>query len=247
MAWNTEKYNVTYGAKRTTLTTIWREVFGNDYPEEAEPTGFVTKTDLIRISELLSVGLGSTILDIGCGSGGPGLYVARELRSELVGVDLSAVAVENAKLRADDFDMSERARFICADVCSTGLSSDRFDGAMSVDVLHAVPDQYAVMLEVARVLRTNAQFVITTWESVDTGKDHYDSRLTATGFQVEEHYDKPDWEQRQRAVCDKIIAQKESIRAEMGKAAADPVIVEAEQTAGMLKMLRHVTISARKV
>ena len=246
MAWDTDKYNDSYRARRSTLTAIWREVYGDDYPEEAEPTCFVTKSDLDRIVQFLSGGPDSEIVDISCGSGGPGLYIARELQSNLVGVDFSEGAIEQAELRASDFGMSERARFVCADVCSTGLPSDRFYAAISIDALQMVSDIAAAMQEVARILTASASFAITTWESVDEGKGYYDSCLAAAGFEVEEHFEKAEWEQRQRAVCLRIIEQKAKIIEEMGNAAADPVIVEAAQTLGILKTLRHVMILARR-
>ena len=55
---------------------IWRAAYGDDYPAEAEPHSFVTKTDLARIVDLLAIGSGNTLVDLGCGRGGPGLWLA---------------------------------------------------------------------------------------------------------------------------------------------------------------------------
>ena len=42
---------------------IFREVYGDDYPEEANPDSFVTITDLRTIAKNLNVGPGKTFID----------------------------------------------------------------------------------------------------------------------------------------------------------------------------------------
>ena len=59
-----------------TLRGIWREVYSGDYPEEAEPFSYVTRTDLHRIASELRVRETQTFADLACGRGGPGLWVA---------------------------------------------------------------------------------------------------------------------------------------------------------------------------
>src|SRR5438876_11841370 len=66
---------------------VRREVYGDEYPEEADPNSFVTLTDLRRIARELRVASGETFVDIGCGRGGPGMWVARETAASLVGSD----------------------------------------------------------------------------------------------------------------------------------------------------------------
>ena len=82
---------------------IFREVYGDDYPEDANPDSFVTLTDLYTIAKSLNVEPGKTILDLGCGRGGPGLWIARETRTNYVGIDLSENAINQAIHRSVDF------------------------------------------------------------------------------------------------------------------------------------------------
>ena len=72
------------------LRDIWREVFGDEYPEEVDHDSPVTITDLKNISRYLNVKPGETFIDLGCGRGGPGMWVAREIGANYVGFDLSA-------------------------------------------------------------------------------------------------------------------------------------------------------------
>ena len=102
-----EAYNVYYTGipKSKTFLRAQRDAYGPDYPEEAEPTSFVTKTDLVRIAHFISISSGKTFIDLGCGRGGPGLWVARETGADLIGIDLSPLGVEQAKQRVSDFGL----------------------------------------------------------------------------------------------------------------------------------------------
>jgi len=123
-----------------TRQRIRREVYGEDYPVEADPRSFVTLTELRAMARDLGVGAGQTIVDLGCGQGGPSCWVARDTGAALVGVDLSPVGVARATERAQELGLGERTRFQVGDITSTGLPEASFDAAMSVDVIWSVPD-----------------------------------------------------------------------------------------------------------
>ena len=63
--------NVFKRERSESFRNIFREIYGEDYPEEANPDSFVTITDLETISKNLNVGPGKKILDLWCGRGGP--------------------------------------------------------------------------------------------------------------------------------------------------------------------------------
>ena len=90
---------------------------------------------------------GETIVDLGCGNGGAGLWIARELGTKLIGIDLSAVGVTTATKRAAKLGLSERVHFQEGDITATGLSSASCDGAISLDVLALVRDKTAAINE----------------------------------------------------------------------------------------------------
>jgi 16S rRNA G1207 methylase RsmC len=57
--------------------TAYRTAYRKDYPAEAQPNAFVSRTTLQRLVGALHVGPGHTVVDLGCGHGDPGLWVAR--------------------------------------------------------------------------------------------------------------------------------------------------------------------------
>ncbi|GAA5006648.1 SAM-dependent methyltransferase [Actinopolymorpha pittospori] len=186
-----------------------RELFRADFdpslPPEVELFSF-TPSDALRLIALaLDVAAGDTLVDLACGRGGPGMWVARETGARLVGVDVSPVAVAQAQRRAADFGLSGRAEFRVGAFAETAeiLRPAMADGVMCVDALHFAPDPLAAARDVARILRPGRTFALTTWEGPrnDAGYPaELAGTLVAAGFvdvNVEEH---PEWDERRRAL-----------------------------------------------
>jgi SAM-dependent methyltransferase len=139
----TALFDRAYRADRAHLNRLHREVYGDEHPDELEPYSFTTRSELRRFVALLALPPGGSLLDLGCGEGGPGLWVARQAGATLTGLDLSAVAVARAGSRVADFGLAGRARFAVGDFAATGLPAASFDGVLSIDVLWALPDKGA--------------------------------------------------------------------------------------------------------
>jgi hypothetical protein len=66
-----ERFNAIYASPDSpTRLAIFREIYGADYPEEVAPRSFITMP-LLRMAQSLAVGSRATIIDLGCGRGGP--------------------------------------------------------------------------------------------------------------------------------------------------------------------------------
>jgi len=202
------------------LRRIWREVYAADYPEEAAPFSSVTVTDLRAIAEAAGVRAGGILLDLACGAGGPGLWVAAKTGADLVGIDFSPVAIARARARAERQGLSGRARFEVADAAETGLPDAGLDAAMSVDAFWLSPDKARAAAEMARVLRPGGRFVFTTLdaESAPPGcppqvGDHR-PLLHDAGFSVVSYEETPDWKRRELAVYDRILTSADELAAD---------------------------------
>jgi SAM-dependent methyltransferase len=239
-------------AKVTTGRRIFQEAYGDDYPADVEPHSHCTYTDLRRIARELQVGPGQTIVDLGCGRGGPGLWVARETGAALVGVDFSSVAVEQAGERPREFGLADRARFQVGDFCASGLPSATFDGAMSVDVLWAVPDKPAALREAWRILRPGARLVFTTWDfgrlPTDGPPQVADHRplLRDAGFTIDAYEETPNFEVRFRALAAKCLAARAELTAEMGAEGADRLLAGQAKRLVLLPDWRRVIVVAQR-
>jgi ubiquinone/menaquinone biosynthesis C-methylase UbiE len=98
------------------------------------------------------------ILDVGCGTG---LLAERLLSSSaatVVGVDLSPGMVEHAQERCRRF--GDRARFLVGDSEHLPVASHAFDVVTCCHSFHHYPNQAAVALEFARVLKSNGTLLL---------------------------------------------------------------------------------------
>jgi cyclopropane fatty-acyl-phospholipid synthase-like methyltransferase len=222
-------------AKSDTRRRIRREVYGPEYPEEVDPSSFITWTELRRIAHELRVGPGQALVDLGCGLGGPGLWLAAETGADLTGVDLIPVALDQARQRADSMGIGARARFQAGDFEATGLPADSFDAAVSVDVVSFVQHKPAAFHEVARILRPGSYFGFTTWESdraslagvVAPQVADYRPLLRDAGFVVETYEEPPGWRERQSDVYQRTLSARSNLIEEMGEMAASRLLDEA--------------------
>jgi SAM-dependent methyltransferase len=228
-------------ASGSTLRSIFEDVYGDDYPAEAEPFGFATLGDLRLCSGILAESAVTQLLDVGCGRGGPGLWVARELGASLVGVDIIAEGIADAPRLAAVFGMSSRAQFHVASATATGLAAAGFDGVISIDALWMVIDKDAAFGELARVLRPGGRLVFTSWEPAHLDYSRY---LTAAGFRNITRQRIPGSAERQIAVYQGILRHREAITAELGTDAARVLVAEASETPEMLDYTPRVIITA---
>ncbi|MBB4685793.1 class I SAM-dependent methyltransferase [Amycolatopsis jiangsuensis] len=226
-----------------TLRGIYRDAYGADYPEEADPFGFVTRTDLVRIAELCGHVRGRRLADLGCGRGGPGLEVARALGTSLSGVDVVEAAVLEARTRASAHEPATDARFEVGSFEATGLGTGSCAAVMSVDALWMVWDKPAAFAEVTRILEPGGHFVFTTWEPAYL--DHR-ALLSEAGFEVLVHEETPAWLSRQLAVYRGILSHRRELAGEMGQTAAATLIAEARETRSVLATTPRVLVAAKK-
>jgi SAM-dependent methyltransferase len=236
-------------AESETLSAIWREVYREDYPRDATPFSFVTIPELRWLATALNVDRGRSLVDLACGRGGPGLWVAKEAGAALIGIDASVVAIAAASATARH--ASSAAAFVVADAAATGLRAGSVDAVMSVDALQLMPHRAAVLDEVARVLKSRGRFAFTTWLSRGGGAAppfpaDYQPLLSAAGFVVEACHEPVDWRRRELAVFAGIRENAVRLRAELGEEVSSMFLAEAEKMPDAYHLIRRVNVMAMK-
>jgi ubiquinone/menaquinone biosynthesis C-methylase UbiE len=239
-----------------TYRRVEREAFGDDYAEGFDPFSFTTRSELNVIGGLLEIGRGQTLVDIACGQGGPGLFVAQSTGASVIGVDFSPVGVAQAETRAAAMGLADHARYVVADAASTGLPNADADAALSIDALQLMPDKAAVLGEIHRILRTRARFALTTWESPTSDAGAFENAnhqplralLLEAGFRVELYEPTPAWRRIAQAMYSSWLREKESLVSEMGAEAYAPLEKEAsESLPKMLEDEERVLIVSRAI
>jgi ubiquinone/menaquinone biosynthesis C-methylase UbiE len=211
-------WNAFYGEPRIAefRRRLYLEVFGEEYPEEAATDGYVTRSELRGMTDALRAGPSGKIVDLGCGRGGPGQWIAATTGAAVVGIDFSEVALEQARGRARSFGLGASVSYKTASFDATGLDAASIDGVISIDVIWAIPDKSAGFEEVARILKPGARFIFIDWER-DLSPPGYpppasDHRpvLQATGFEIELHQLGPHADSMRRAFYEKMPDGKQN-------------------------------------
>ena len=253
-------YDAVYAAmpNSPTLRRLWHEYAdGLDFPEEFGHISFTTLPELRRVAAELRVGPGRTLVDLGCGTGGPALWVARETGARLVGIDVSRVAVQQATARAAELGLAGQARFAVGSFASSGLGSSSAAGAMSEDALQYAPDKRAAFTEARRILRPGGRLVFAAYEldperaaSMPVlGSDpvaDYRPLLTGAGFNVDLYEEVQGWPEPMTTTYSALLEAKEPLTREMGEAAVGALFMELSMTLQQRPYRRRVLAVATK-
>jgi SAM-dependent methyltransferase len=116
---------------------------------------FLRAGEIRRLGRRARIGPGVPVLDLCCGVGGPGRYLAAVLGCRYLGVDRSASAVEIARRLAGDLP----CRFEQLHV--PPLPDDLFEVVLLLETMLASPDKRALLGEVARVLVPGGRLAFT--------------------------------------------------------------------------------------
>jgi SAM-dependent methyltransferase len=114
---------------------FWAPPVGDEYPVEVEPTSSCTWSLLGEMLRRLRLRPDGVLVDLGCGRGGTGLWLARAFSARLIGLDVSPLGVRISRRRAPDFLPEGRAEFREASFEQTGLPEASVDGLVSMDAL----------------------------------------------------------------------------------------------------------------
>lgn len=232
-----------------TTTEVWREAMGEEYPEGVDPYSWVSRTELAAIRDVVRA-TGGRVADVGCGRGGPGLWVAAATGATLTGIDISQKGLDAATARAAALELD--ASFTLGSFDDLPLADDSVDVVMSVDAFLFAPDKPAGLAELARVIRPGGRLVMTSWDyhrqpaNRPPQVDDHRPLLVDAGFDVERYDDTDDWLARQRATTAGMLTRLDAIAGEEGVDPEDvrPGIEEMDRTFD--DMIRRFLVVARR-
>jgi SAM-dependent methyltransferase len=117
---------------------------------------FMTAGEIRSLAVQAGIGPGVSVLDVCCGTAGPGTLIAREQACDYLGVDSSPSAIALARERAGDL------RFAVAQV--PPLPAGEFDVVLLLETMLAFADKDALVRAVAAALRPGGRFAFTLEE-----------------------------------------------------------------------------------
>jgi cyclopropane fatty-acyl-phospholipid synthase-like methyltransferase len=156
---NVDLYNSSYG---NYALKVYGEIRLETYGEDYGQTSWVTTAESHEIPKLLKVSNKSSVLEIGCGSGGYAVHLAKSVAGKIIGLDINAEGVRNANALAEQAQVEARAEFRQFDVSQPLLEQEQdssFDAAYSNDVLCHVRHREQLLANIFRVLKPGGRFL----------------------------------------------------------------------------------------
>ena len=183
MSQKVDLYDTAYGNYQS---QTYQQVRIETYGEDLGQTSWVTTEESREIPRLLDLRLDSSVLELGCGSGGYALHLAEKVGCRLVGLDINAPGVRNANQLALAGGLASQARFEQCDV-SENLPFDdsTFDAVFSNDVLCHIPGRPKVLGEMFRILKPGGRMLFSDALVVGGMLSHEEiSTRSSIGFYV---------------------------------------------------------------
>jgi 2-polyprenyl-3-methyl-5-hydroxy-6-metoxy-1,4-benzoquinol methylase len=114
-----------------------------------------------RLIPGLNVASGNTVLDVGCGLGGPARQIARRTGAHVVGIDITAEYIDAARHLSANAGLAEVVRFEVADV-ATYTPEQPFDAAVTMHVQMNIEDKVGWFGRIADKLKSGGRLAV--WE-----------------------------------------------------------------------------------
>jgi len=159
MSAKVDLYNTSYGKFAADAQQAVRAA---TYGEDIGQSSWMTADELRHFIELLEIDASTNMLEVGSGSGGTALFLAKETGCKLTGVDVNEFGVKNANELAHQRGLSDRTEFRLIDAGKLlPFEPNSFDVVFSNDVMCHVPERQNVLREWHRVLKPGGQILFT--------------------------------------------------------------------------------------
>ncbi len=139
------------------ILSIERDVCGCDYGGNS----WTTLVEAQRISELLGLKPGLRLLDVGAGSGWPGLYMAENSGCDVTLLDIPLAGLRIAADRAYTDQIAGACWVTCADATKMPFNDASFDALSHSDLLCCLKQKRAVLESCNRVTRRGGRMAFT--------------------------------------------------------------------------------------
>lgn len=142
----------------------------------------------LRLMQDASIDAAGTVLDVGCGIGGPACHVAARTGARVVGLTPNTAQLELARRHAQERGVADRVSFEQGSADALPFEDASFDVVMFLESACHFPDRSAFFAEVRRVLRPGGRLVGEDWLAVAGARD---GPLRAAVEAVEAHWALP--------------------------------------------------------
>ncbi|MGE3913483.1 MAG: class I SAM-dependent methyltransferase [Chloroflexota bacterium] len=152
-------YDRAYGGFRLSAREqVRQETYGEDLGQNS----WLTADEWQTFAVWLNIGVGSRVLDVACGSGGPALYLAQTYEARVTGTDHNPEGIATASHSAEERGLTDRTRFLTADAGQPLPFEDgAFDAITCIDAINHLPGRASVLRDWYRLLRPGGMLLFT--------------------------------------------------------------------------------------
>src|SRR5687768_12161470 len=152
-------YNNVYGDFGSRAeATVRREAFGEDIGQSS----WLTASEWLRFADQVNAREGSHVLEVGSGSGGPAIHLARTRGCRVTGVDINEHGVANGERLAAALGVADRVTFQAVDAArQLPFAAATFDAILCNDAMCHIANRLDVLGEWHRVLRPGGRILFT--------------------------------------------------------------------------------------
>lgn len=115
------------------------------------------------VGELLDLGPGTAVADIGCGVGGPLINIAKATGASITGLNLNAHQIARGRRAVRRAGLEDTCGFLLANYLDVPLADGCFDAAYSFEAICHAPDKGLCLTELWRLLRAGGRIALTEW------------------------------------------------------------------------------------
>jgi SAM-dependent methyltransferase len=157
MAAKVDLYNSAYGSYEA---DVYRRIRTATYGQDFGQTSWVTTEESRDIPGFMDLSCGSSVIEIGSGSGRYALHLVETVGCHVLGVDVNEFGVENANRLSAEAGVADRARFQTCDASKPlPFENAAFDAAFSNDVICHIPERLQLLRELCRVLKPKGKLL----------------------------------------------------------------------------------------
>ncbi|EGX59356.1 methyltransferase type 11 [Streptomyces zinciresistens K42] len=242
-------FDAMYSARAASgiVRNLYAQAMGDLYPWDVDPAGSADWPLMGSMVGALRMHPNQQLVDLGCGSGGVGLWLARALGVAMTGIDISALALRLAADRAPAFQIPDtRAEFAVGLRTATGLPDQYAHGLVCVDALGKRVQRPAVLAEIRRVLKPGGRAVLTSSRSRTVRAPTWQEDAAQAGLVLEAGYERPHEPQMWSRLYGLWIRHEAELRRELGDEQTDSMLHEARAHAPMLGNRQALVVTLRR-
>ncbi|HLC53405.1 MAG TPA: class I SAM-dependent methyltransferase [Candidatus Nanoarchaeia archaeon] len=147
------------------VSPYYKSLWGNHIHHGYYETGKESKEQaqeklILKLLEKLDLKKGSNVLDVGCGVGGTSLYLAEKFNCNVLGLTISPVQIEMARLLSKD--IKNKPSFILADANNLHLSG-MFDVIWAVEMTSHLEQRKLFFERCSKMLNLGGKICIAEW------------------------------------------------------------------------------------